>query len=203
MHRVLMLCTATVAALTLAACTSSGTPGKGSTAPTGTATTSDTNAPTDSTTPDTSTPTATASTSASATPTTPTTGATHASDECTFAQLSMRAVRGSGAGQQEFASIYFTNKSATACSLYGYPGISLRANGALLGQPASRDGSAPPASVHLAPGAQAHSDITDNSSCQAALSQTVRVYPPDSTQFADLPLVLRGCALSVKPVTTP
>jgi hypothetical protein len=113
----------------------------------------------------------------------------------------MRAVRGSGAGQQEFASIYFTNKGSAACSMYGYPGISLRANGILLGQPASRDRSTAPATVHLAPGAQAHADITDNSSCQAALSDTVRVYPPDSTQFADLPLVLRGCTLSVTPVT--
>jgi len=199
-HRLLTLCAAAVAALTLAACTSSGTPGKGTTAPAGIATTSDTSTPTDSTSTDPSTPTATTSTSSSATPTT---SATHASDECTFAQLSMRAVRGSGAAQREFASILFTNKSGTRCTMYGFPGISLRASGALLGQPASRDTSTPPANVHLAPGAQAHADITDNSSCQAALSDTVRVYPPDSTQFADLPLVLRGCALTVKPVTTP
>jgi hypothetical protein len=195
-RRIVPTCLAVVAgAMLLAACTSSGTAGTGSAVQTPTATSSDTTASDTSSASDTATATATTST-----PAPPTTTATHAGDECTFAQLSMRAIRGSGAGQQEFASIMFTNKSAAACSLTGYPGVSLRANSILLGQPASRDASTAATTVHLAPGAQAHADVTDDSSCQAPLSDTVRVYPPDSTQFVDLPLVLRGCTLSVKPV---
>lgn len=198
-RRALAACLVMAGALMLTACTSSGTHGKGSTVPTTSAVASDTAAPSD-----TSSATDTSTATTPTTPvTTPTTNATHASDECTFAQLGMRAISGSGAGQQEFASVVFTNKSTKTCSMFGYPGISLRANGALLGQPATRDPSTPPMTVHLAPGAQAHADITDNSSCSAPLSDVVRVYPPDSTQFADLPLQLRGCTLSVKPVTAP
>jgi hypothetical protein len=94
----------------------------------------------------------------------------------------------------------FTNKGTKACTMYGFPGVSLRYQGALLGQPASRDLSVAPAIVRLNPGDLVQAGIVDNSSCQAPLSDTVRVYPPDSTKFVDLPLELRGCTITVQPV---
>jgi hypothetical protein len=161
-------------------------------------TSSDSAANTDTVTP-TDTPT---DASTSATPTRTTTAPAPPApslNTCAFDQLGIRALRGSGANQQEFAAVFFSNKGTTTCTIYGYPGISLRYQGQPLGQPASRDSTTPTA-IKLKPGDVVQADITDNSSCQAPLSDTVRVYPPDSTRFVDLPLQLRGCTLSVKPV---
>jgi hypothetical protein len=108
-------------------------------------------------------------------------------------------IRGSGALQREYASVLFTNTSTKRCTMFGFPGVSLRRAGQLLGQPATRE-AITPKNLRLAPGGRAQADITDVSTCQAPLSDTVRVYPPDSKQFVDLPLDLRGCALSVRPV---
>jgi hypothetical protein len=108
-------------------------------------------------------------------------------------------LRGSGAQQQEFASVFFTNKGSAPCTMFGFPGVSLRLADRLLGQPATRENVAAQ-TVRLAPGGRAQADITDYSSCQAPLSDTVRVYPPNATQFVDLPLDIRGCTITVKPV---
>ncbi|MCU1658309.1 MAG: putative secreted protein [Pseudonocardiales bacterium] len=118
-----------------------------------------------------------------------------------MAQLTVRVLRGSAAQQQEFALITFTNKGTKACSLFGFPGVSLRRANALLGQPADRSPKTPPHTVKLAPGEQAETTITDFSSCQAPLSDTVRVYPPNLREFVDKPLELRGCQIVVDPVT--
>ena len=191
----LVAVTAAVTAL-LAACTSSGTSGQptagGPTTPPASETTSA--SPTDTT--PTETPTTGASTSAttSAKP-------TPAGDDCTAAQLTIRVLPSSGAQQQEFALITFTNSSTKECSLLGYPGVSLRLNNALLGSPAQRNVNTAAARVHLAPGKQAKAMITDFSACQAPLSDTVRIYPPNLTTFIDRPTQLRGCQLVVDPVS--
>lgn len=141
-------------------------------------------------------------TSATPTATSPAPPATSpaAGDGCSAAQLTVGVIRGSAAAQQEFALLTFTNSSAATCTLYGFPGVSLRAQNALLGQPAERS-TAAPATVRLAPGQRAQTTLTDFSSCQASVSDTVRIYPPNSTQFVDKPLELRGCRIVVDPVT--
>jgi len=118
---------------------------------------------------------------------------------CTSTQLKVRALRGSAAAGQEFALITFTNTASAACTLFGFPGVSLRLNNALLGRPAERSGKAP-STVTLEPGAQAEASLTDFSSCQAPVSDTVRVYPPNQRAFVDRPLALRGCRVVIDPV---
>lgn len=191
-----------VAAALLTACTSSGTTAAGTagaasptTAGTGTTPTSTTSVPS----------TDASSISAASPPGTPTTSIPAptpliAKDACSTSQLTVRVLRGSGAQQQEFALITFTNSSQVPCTLYGYPGVSLRLNGAALAQSAGRTGAAL-TTVRLAPGAQGQSMLTDYSACQAPLSDTVRVYPPNTTAFVDRPLQVRGCQLVVAPVT--
>jgi hypothetical protein len=120
--------------------------------------------------------------------------------ECTSEQLKTRALRGSAAAGQEFALITFTNTSPLTCTMVGFPGVSLRLHNALLGKAAQRSAT-PPKTVTLKPGQQAESTLTDFSSCQAPVSDTVRVYAPDQRPFVDLPLVLRGCRVVVDPVT--
>lgn len=134
----------------------------------------------------------TASASATPTPSGPPT--------CTNAHLRIRALRGSAAGGQEFAAITFTNTYPAPCTMRGFPGVSLRLHNALLGRPAEHSNVAP-ATVLLKLGQQAEARVTDFSSCQAPLSDTVRVYAPDQTEFVDRPLELRGCRLVVDPVT--
>jgi hypothetical protein len=184
---------AATAIVSLAACTSSGSPSADDSA-TPPLTAPSVTVPTDTPTSDPAT-SATSSATASHSPT-----KTVAPDiSCTMAQLRLTAVRGSGFQGREFAQIVFTNKSAKKCTLFGFPGVSLRRAGALLGQPATRE-PVTPKTVTLRPGESATSDITDFSTCNAPRSDTVRVYPPDSKLFVDLPLDLRGCTISVRPV---
>ena len=101
-------------------------------------------------------------------------------DNCPTSQLQVRVLLASGAQQQEFAEITFTNTGTTECSLTGYPGVSMRRASAALGAPALPNTAVSASTVHLAPGATAQTMLTDFSSCQAPLSDTVRVYPPNS-----------------------
>ena len=189
------LAAAVALTLTLAGCTRSvgghpGSSGAGPTTPSGSGpAASDTSSPTQTSSPATATPPP--SKSAKPIPPGPPT--------CAVAALSTRVLRGGAEASREIAAITFTNTSPAACTLVGYPGVSLRRNGALLGQPASRQPAAIP-TVVLRPGEAATTTLTDFSTCQAPLSDTVRVYPPESLQFLDLPLSMRGCALSVDPV---
>lgn len=185
------------AVVVLAACTSNGS-GKGSVSlpPTGPPPLS--LSPTDTIAVPAQTTSSSASTPASSTAAS--SAPKPAGTSCPFSSLRLTALRGSGYQGHEFAQIVFTNKGTGTCTMYGYPGVSLRAGNALLGQPAARDTSTPPGTVTLRPGDSATADITDFSTCNAARSDTVRVYPPDSTQYVDLPLNLRGCTLSVRPV---
>jgi hypothetical protein len=201
--RALAVAAALAGALALAACTSSNADiGPTSTAPSSTQFTDVTPTPseTDSAT---ETPSSTAPSSATPTPSktaTPPKPKPTGPPTCASTQLKIDALRGSPAAGQEFALITFTNKGPGVCTMVGFPGVSLRLRGALLGQPAQRSGAAPKP-VLLATGAQAQAAITDYSSCQAGISDTVRVYAPDQRDFVDLPLALRGCRLVVEPVT--
>lgn len=196
------LCTAAAVialAASLAACTSGGTTaGNGTDVPTsGAAVDTATSVPatSDAPTPTTTTPSPTTGTTTSR----PVVARGPVVPGCTVAGLQIMALPGSGYQGREFAQIVFTNQGRTSCSLYGFPGVSLRLSNAQLGQPASRE-PVTPTTVVLKPGQQATADITDFSTCNAPLSDTVRVYPPNSRAFVDLPLQLRGCTISVKPV---
>jgi hypothetical protein len=121
-------------------------------------------------------------------------------DTCTGSQLTVRVIRGGAIPAQEIALITFTNSGTSTCSMFGFPGVSLRLKGAQVGQPALRS----PVAAHtvrLLPGEQAQAQITDFSSCEASLSDTVRVYPPNLKTFVDKPIELRACRFEVDPVS--
>jgi hypothetical protein len=117
-----------------------------------------------------------------------------------MAQLAVRMIRGGADTGREIGLLTFTNTSKVECSMFGFPGVSLRLGGAELASPAERDPAATRATVHLAPGATAQAQFTDFSSCQSPLSDNVRVYPPNLTQSVDRPGQFRGCKLVVEPV---
>jgi hypothetical protein len=104
--------------------------------------------------------------------------------------------------------IDFANASSAACTLYGYPGVSLVTGPPYtqVGLAAKRAGAAPVKLVTLAPGrtAVALLQIVDArnypaSTCRPVQATNLRVYPPNQTAPVYLPDPAYGCA---KPVPT-
>jgi hypothetical protein len=122
--------------------------------------------------------------------------------DCSMAQLCVDALRGSASAGKEFAAILFTNTSSTACTLTGFPGITLLKGGKQVGSPAQRD-TVPMQTMTLKPGDEVQARLSSIVSCQAPISDTVRVIPPNSTKFVDRPLEMRACTLIVGPVGPP
>jgi hypothetical protein len=159
----------------------------------------------------TSGPTTPAATSSAAAPATPlataTAGSGGGSSACATDDLKASIGDGGGGAAGSFYSVIdFTNTSNATCTLYGYPGVSLRnAQDALIGAPATR-GVAPesaPALITLAPGATAHATLrlTDytvypTSKCQPANAAYLLVYPPNQTQSVKLAFKTGTCSNS-------
>jgi hypothetical protein len=84
-----------------------------------------------------------------------------------------------------FFRLEFTNLSHHACTLFGFPGVSARSsNGALLGNPASRDTGVKARTVRLAPGATgyallAYSDVVTGNCPHKVTAAYLLVYAPD------------------------
>jgi hypothetical protein len=102
-------------------------------------------------------------------------------------------------GGHQFAELRFTNKSATVCAITGFPGIQLLKAGHVLGQAAIRY-TKPAATINLRPGSVATTRLTDISTCNADLSDSVQIIVPNRRERTVLPLRLRGCTLYIDPV---
>lgn len=115
------------------------------------------------------------------------TSAVTASDRCAAADMSLRlGAADIGAGNIRYPLV-FTNKGKKACTLRGFPGVSLiKRDGSTIGKPASREGGAGGV-VRLQPGQSAHvllhtvNDGVMDTPCWAN-SQIVFVYPPGSKE---------------------
>lgn len=93
----------------------------------------------------------------------------------------------------------FTNMSSTKCTLRGYPFAQLLRSGRKLGKPATHN----PGTVKtitLKPHASAQDQLTAVTTCQAPISDHVRVRVPGSPTSTDVAMQLRGCSLSVDPI---
>ncbi len=114
----------------------------------------------------------------------------------------IRVIRGSAAPGYEYAALQFVNAGTTSCVLNGYPGVRLLLRGAVVG-PASAPAGRAMSRFVLAAGATAESRLKDYSSCQAPLSDEIRVVAPGSSISLTRPAQLRACTLRVSPLTTP
>jgi hypothetical protein len=109
---------------------------------------------------------------------------------------------GGGAAGTYWSVVDFTNVSKASCTLYGYPGVSLRdAPGAQIGAAGIRDASVTPKVITLTPGATANTSVglTDSSvyptgKCDPATSTYLRIYPPNQTVYYDLSFKGTTCA---------
>jgi Protein of unknown function (DUF4232) len=99
-------------------------------------------------------------------------------------------------------TLEFTNVSARACSLYGYPEVSAYdGGGTQIGSAAARDTSVRPQPVTLAPGQTAHSVLRVTSTgtfepiaCAQVTAPELRVVLPDQVRPAFVPIHLSACS---------
>jgi hypothetical protein len=106
-----------------------------------------------------------------------------------------------GAAGSIYYPLKFTNKSGTACTMFGYPGVSFvtRVSGRELGGAAVRNPTFAPHAVSLDPGATAHATLQvviaqnyPRSLCHPVTAHWLRVYPPDQRA----PLYVRFTAVT-------
>jgi hypothetical protein len=109
------------------------------------------------------------------------------------------------AGRRTYYTLEFTNVSARACSLYGYPDVSAYASegdgGTQIGSAASHDTSVRPQPVTLAPGQTAHSVLRvtstgtfQSTACGQVTAPELRVMLPDGIRPAFVPIDLSACS---------
>ena len=163
------------------------------------------------------TATTTATPPASTPPATPTPAAS-VPPACATSALPATIGAGNGAAGSTYYSLNFTNTSAAACTLLGYPGVSFvtEAGGSQIGRAASRNPLVASHLVTLAPGATAHSmlQVVDAlnypaAECRLVTAHTLKVYPPNQTAPIYLSFTAPACSahrklvriLSVQAVT--
>ena len=118
----------------------------------------------------------------------------------------------SGAGNT-YSPLDFTNKSASACQMYGYPGVSFVTAGDSAGQqvgPAAlRAGAFAKVTERLAPGGTAHAwlkvAVAANypaSSCHPVTVHWLRIYPPGETAANYVGHTFNACSSASAPLLT-
>jgi Protein of unknown function (DUF4232) len=110
--------------------------------------------------------------------------------------------QGNGTAGSIYYTLEFTNLSARACMLGGYPGVSaVSLAGHQLGSAASRDRTTTPRMVTLASGASATAVLRiveagdfPTSSCRQVTAAGLRVYPPNLSTSKVVPFPFSACS---------
>ena len=117
-------------------------------------------------------------------------------------QVSVSASQGVAAGSTYYP-IVFTNVSGTACTLYGYPGVSFvaAAGGSQIGIPAMENPAHPRQLITLAPGQAGHAELqvvnAENyppANCGMVTAHWLKVYPPNQTAPVYASFSAQACA---------
>jgi len=136
----------------------------------------------------------------------PTTVQPASAQPCQTLNLTAGLAHGNGAAGTFYYDLVFTNGGSTACTLFGYPGVSyVRGDGGTqTGAPAVRNatisGEGSETVVTLAPGGTAHAVIAEvdianypASTCRPVAVRGLRVYPPNQSAALFVPQVTKGC----------
>jgi uncharacterized protein DUF4232 len=198
-RRAAVLLGGAVLVASLAACTSSSRNSGGSSPATAVSTPASATQSLTSVTPP---PSSSASIPKSSTPA-PSTRATSAAPRSTCTNLTIRVIRGSASLGQEIAALQFTNEGTSTCTLFGFPTVTLLRKGNAVGNPSQPSAIGATSKRTLAPGDIAESVLHDYSSCNAPLSDSMRVQVPGSSTIAIRPAVMRGCILRVDKLGPP
>lgn len=201
-------------ALTAAACSSSGEGDSSSPAPSAAPTTAPaTSTPASSSAPSTSAPPTSSSAPSSSAPSSsappasstpvPSSSPTGPSFVTTCTNLVVRVIPGGAVRGAEIAGVQYENDSSRSCTITGVPTAQLRLKGRDVG-PVSQPTTDPVRTYTLEPGAVGESLLQDFSTCNAPLSDQIRVTVPTRTGNALTtvvrPIQLRACTLRLAPV---
>jgi hypothetical protein len=139
----------------------------------------------------TKTVTTTASPPASSTPPSPSSSSASAGPAaCVTSALSASLGQSNGAAGSTIIPLEFRNTSSSACTLFGYPGVSFVTGpgGSQIGNSASEDSATPRQPVTLAAGSTAHAllqvAVAQNyppSRCHLAKAHWLKIFPPGET----------------------
>ncbi|MGO4248059.1 DUF4232 domain-containing protein [Paenarthrobacter sp. RAF54_2] len=95
---------------------------------------------------------------------------------------------GGGAAGSIYEKLVLTNSGTTPCTLEGFAGVSLTAdaNGAPIGEPATRETTTPVTKIELAPGKSAWAELRytqagNYGDCTKVPAAGYRIYPPNDT----------------------
>lgn len=103
-------------------------------------------------------------------------------------KVKVDTAQGGAAAGSTYVPIDFTNTTSSACTMFGFPGVSFVSGvpGSQIGRPASRNRAASATTVTLAPGGVAHATLQvaeagnyDPSVCKPVTAHWLRVYPPN------------------------
>jgi hypothetical protein len=116
--------------------------------------------------------------------------------DCATSDLRIALGSGQGAAGSEYRPLTFTNTASASCTMRGYPGVSfVSQDETQVGAAATRNAQHDATTVTLAPGDAATAIVqianTSNyppASCSAADATALRVYPPNQTDAATVPL---------------
>jgi hypothetical protein len=126
---------------------------------------------------------------------------------CATSELKVTLGAPNGYAGGVYETIVFTNTSGAACSLYGYPGVSLVSAPPYtqIGLAAKRSGTVPVKLVVLASGTSASAvlQVVDAlnfpaSTCSPTRAAFLRIYPPNQTVPVYLPDTSQTCAQPVQ-----
>jgi len=118
---------------------------------------------------------------------------------------------GNGAAGSTYYPLEFTNASSSACTLFGYPGVSFvtatGSGGSQIGGAASRNPAVTSRLVTLAPGSTAHATLQvvnamnyPEAECHLVTARTLKIFPPNQTAPLYLSFTAPACSGHAKAV---
>lgn len=137
-------------------------------------------------------------------------------DRCHTSDLTVSLTGGDAGAGSVYYTVDFRNTSDRDCTVAGYPGVSLvgGGDGTQIGAPAERDSAGESATVTLAPGTSAVTQLQATNPenygdrCEVVSGDGLRIYPPDELDSTYVAAPdLRGCVndsittLRVRPLT--
>jgi hypothetical protein len=130
-------------------------------------------------------------------------GAEGGPPSCATSALQVSLGQGNGAAGSSFVPIQFNNQSSSACTLFGFPGVSFvtGTGGSQIGAPAAEDQSAARIAITLAPGTVAHAllQVVDAQNfpaakCKLVTAHWLKIYPPGQTAPLYVKFTSPACA---------
>jgi hypothetical protein len=121
---------------------------------------------------------------------------------CTTQDLKAALVNSEGAAGSLYVNLDFTNTGSAACTLFGFPGVSIGSGTPFkqVGAAATRSTSASPTLVTLTPGQTGNAQLRivqagnfPSATCSPAATTSLQVFPPNQTTPLYLSLNSTGC----------